>query len=86
MSEISVYHFPQTWSDTSLGFGGVAGQAFTQAYTTVVMESETNAAVYFAGRLAYVIAPINHAFLQDLSCHNMAERAKAYKYRKKDKE
>ena len=24
--------FPQTWSDTSLGFGGVGGQAFTTAY------------------------------------------------------
>ena len=25
--------FPETWSDTSLGFGGMAGRAITPAYT-----------------------------------------------------
>ena len=25
--DVQVHHFEQTWSDTSLGFGGVAGQA-----------------------------------------------------------
>lgn len=30
------HHFIQTWGSTSLGFEGIGGQAFTDAYTTVI--------------------------------------------------
>lgn len=72
---------PQTWSDTSIGFGGIAGQAFTQAYTTVVICDLTSAAVYFGGRKAYVIERVNEFFMGDLNTHSMVEVARAGRYR-----
>ena len=80
--ELQVYHFPQTWGSTALGFGGVGGQAFTTAYTTVVMD-HIAAAVYFGGRLAYVIPEVNQAFMEDLARHGMAEKGCTGKYRTK---
>lgn len=55
--ECEVYVFSQTWSSTALGYGGVGGQAITQAYTVVVVSEMTgHAAVYFgSGRLAYLV-------------------------------
>ena len=47
--------FPQTWCSTALGFGGIGGQAFTTAYTTVIEGPAGHRAVYWQGRLAYVI-------------------------------
>lgn len=56
MSDVTVDMFVQTWSDTSLGFGGVAGQAFTSAYTVVVFCDMTyEYAVYHGGQFAYTI-------------------------------
>jgi hypothetical protein len=83
LNDVEVHHFPQTWSDTSTGFGGVAGQAFTQAYTTVVICELTSAAVYFGGRRAYVLDPIinQNEFLKDLHAHAMASVENAKKYR-----
>jgi hypothetical protein len=72
LGEVEVYHFPQTWSDTSCGFGGIAGQAFTTIYTTVVIESMTNAAVYMGGRHAYTVQCISEEFEEDLRNHRMA--------------
>ena len=56
MSDVTVDMFVQTWSDTSCGFGGMAGQAFTSAYTVVVFCDMTSEyAVYHAGQFAYII-------------------------------
>lgn len=56
MSDVTVDMFVQTWSNTSCGFGGMAGQAFTSAYTVVVFCDMTNEyAVYHAGQFAYLI-------------------------------
>lgn len=79
--EIDVYHFPQVWGSTALGFGGIGGQAMTSAYTTVVVEG-ANVAVYFSGRLAYVVVNPNDEFFRHLSSHNMAEVGKSSQYRK----
>jgi hypothetical protein len=48
--------FVQSWSDTSLGFGGFAGQAFT-AGTVVVCwrERGKDAAVFIGGNFAYPV-------------------------------
>lgn len=79
---VEVYHFPQTWSDTSIGFGGVGGQAFTRAYTTVVIDNETRyACVYFAGRLAYKVEHVKQVFGEDLRNHSMAGVEKSGRYR-----
>jgi hypothetical protein len=80
-SDLEVYHFLQTWSDTSLGFGGIAGQAFTKAYTTVVVHGR-NACVYFDGRFAYrVVVDAATPFLTDLGSHSMRSVAESSAYR-----
>lgn len=48
--------FVQSWSDTSLGFGGLAGQAFTDGTVVVCWrQAGHDAAVFVGGRLAYVV-------------------------------
>jgi hypothetical protein len=71
--EYDVYAmFPQTWSSTALGFGGIGGQAFTTAYV-VVVECQGQFAVYFGGRHAYTIDNPNEQFFVDLTKHCMAD-------------
>ena len=67
-----VYAFTQTWSDTSCGFGGMAGQSITDALT-VVFRRGNFAAVFIAGKYAYHVM-INEVvnFLYDLSKFNMS--------------
>lgn len=77
--EIEVYSFPQEWSSTALGFGGIGGQAFTTA-TTVVVACRDEACVYFGGSFAYKIAGWrrSEAFSRDLAGHAMADQMKAH--------
>lgn len=84
MDDIDVYLFPQTWANTSCGFGGVSGQAFTRSTTIVVMlEDHSAACVYFSGRFAYMVSPVTREFLIDLGSFNMAEVSRRSKYRDK---
>ncbi|HDR9105383.1 hypothetical protein [Paraburkholderia sp. A3RO-2L] len=54
--ECEVYAmFAETWGSTALGFGGIGGAAMTPAYTVVVAGPDGHFAVYWAGRLAYVV-------------------------------
>ena len=62
---LAVTMFPQTWGSTALGFGGIGGQAMTPAYTVIVQDGVGPAAVYFGGRLAYVIKRPNAKFYDD---------------------
>lgn len=56
MDQIEHYSFPQTWPSTSLGFGGVGGQALTTAQTDVFVFNDAKLAViYWAGRFAYTV-------------------------------
>lgn len=82
--EIQVYSFPQTWSNTSLGFGGIAGQAFTSAQTTVVLTDTLKAAVYFSRRLAYIVKDPSDVFFEHLRQHEMTSVRNAHIYRKKN--
>ena len=70
--------FPQTWSSTALGFGGVGGQAMTPAYT-VIIESDycLGFCVYFNGRFAYRIEKPNEHFFGDIIHQQMREVAGA---------
>lgn len=79
LQDVEVYMFVQGWSDTSLGFGGVAGQAFTTAYTVVVFCLDTGEyAVYHGGRFAYMIVRESRSkegftrFKEDLADYNLA--------------
>jgi hypothetical protein len=60
-SELEIHMFVQTWSNTALGYdyppGGIAGQAFTDAYTVIVTLGNT-ICVYFGdrGHLAYKVS------------------------------
>lgn len=74
--DCEVVMFPQTWSSTALGFGGMGGQAITSAYTVVVScDLVGAAAVYFGGRFAYLVehARQNAEFRQDIANQNMVE-------------
>lgn len=76
--------FPQTWSSTALGFGGVGGQAITPAYT-IIIESEhaMGYCVYFGGRFAYHVDtnPSDH-FYHDIIHQRMAQVSESNKYKK----
>jgi hypothetical protein len=79
--ECEVYHFPQTWGSTALGFGGIGGQAMTSAYTTVIMHGRV-AVVYFAGRYAYKVQKVTQTFMDDLLYHNLCDVQQSGKYSK----
>lgn len=44
--------YPQTWSSTTLGFGGIGGSALTTA-PTIAIESMGQIFVFFGERFAY---------------------------------
>jgi hypothetical protein len=73
--DLTVYSmFPQTWSSTALGFGGIGGQAITSAYVCIIESNLVGGyAVYFGGRLAYVINRPNEKFIEDLQRHRMVD-------------
>jgi hypothetical protein len=75
--------FPQTWSSTALGFGGIGGQAITTAYT-IVLECYSEHAVYFGGRHAYTVNNPSEEFFQDLSKRQMREVSCHAVYHKKE--
>lgn len=59
--------FPQAWSSTALGFGGVGGQAITSAYTVIIESVHMlGYCVYFGGRFAYRIERPNDHFFGDV--------------------
>ena len=73
--DLSVYSmFPQTWGSTALGFGGIGGQAITSAYVCIIESNLIGCfAVYFGGRLAYVINRPNEKFMQDVAQQRMVD-------------
>jgi hypothetical protein len=75
MYDLTVYAmFVQTWGSTALGFGGIGGQAITSAYVCIIESSLVGQfAVYFGGRLAYVIERPNPQFFTDISGQRMVD-------------
>jgi hypothetical protein len=73
--DLTVYNmFPQTWSSTALGFGGIGGQAITSAYVCIIESDLVGGfAVYFGGRPAYVINRPNEKFIEDIERHRMVD-------------
>lgn len=77
--ECFVHMFLQVWGSTALGFGGIGGQACTNAYTVVVFGPCYDAAVFFGGRLAYHIHQPNRQFHEDVAAHSMSSVGSARK-------
>lgn len=82
--------FVQTWATTALGFnasGGLSGQKFTDAYTTVVtIEHDVNkiGAVFFGNEIAYLFANPGEIFYKDLSQRNMKPQKMCFVYEDKE--
>jgi hypothetical protein len=57
--------FPQSWGDTSCGFGGMAGQAFTSAYTVILIDENAGLNfVYINFRFAYLVTRPSEYFYE----------------------
>lgn len=70
----SITTFEQTWPSTALGFGGIGGQAFTEAYTVIISNLYTaEYSVYFGGRFAYKVDNPNTTFFEDIANQYMSE-------------
>lgn len=81
LDDFELYTFDQVWGSTTLGFGGMGGQAITHARTYVLVPTIRNQKcfVYFGGRFAYK-ADYCEKFKEDLLNQNMASVAGAGKY------
>lgn len=66
---------------TTLGFGGVGGQAMTRARTYVFISENCNQKcfVYFAGRYAYAV-PYSQTLVDDVAAQCMRPVYQAGKY------
>ena len=73
--DLSVFAmFPQAWSSTALGFGGIGGQSITSAYVCVIESDLVGGfAVYFGSRLAYTINRANQKFMEDVAARRMVD-------------
>jgi len=82
--DVTVTMFPQAFSDTTLGFGGIGGQAITTSYVVVINDYEY-AYVYFGGRLAYKVKGPLQDFYDDVRNQCMRPRYESIKYSNKDR-
>ena len=82
LDDFDMYTFEQVWGSTALGFGGIGGQAITDARTYVFIPINRNQKcfVYFAGRFAYAV-DYSEKFMEDVSKCNMASVAMSGKYK-----
>lgn len=60
-----IINFKQTWGSTALGFGGMGGDAMTDAYTTVLRRGKTWF-VFFGGKFAYKVSIDDKVFYEDM--------------------
>lgn len=67
----------QTWPSTACGFGGIAGQGFTDAKTTVISSTESDAVVVFhANKFAYMVENPSVKFREDMRDRQLAGSAR----------
>jgi hypothetical protein len=76
--------FPQTWSSTALGHGGMGGAAMTAAYTVVLECYHTQEfLVYFGGQYCYTVSRRSknlNVFVEDCRNHCLASKRDSEKY------
>lgn len=85
--DFELHIFEQVWGSTSLGFGGIGGNAITteNTFVFVPISCDQNCFVYFGSRFAYE-AEYNSTFREDLLNRNMKPCSQAGQYRKEVKE
>ena len=83
IDDFELHTFNQMWGSTALGFGGIGGQAMTNARTYVFVPITCNQKcfVYFAGRFAYQ-ADYCGSLVEDIRSQNIAPVYQAGKYHK----
>ena len=64
--ECSIYSWPQSWPNTTCGFGGIGGQMITTAQCVVVIGPERDACIYHSGRLAHYIECPSELFWDEI--------------------
>jgi len=76
-TRFEMYSWPQTWPNTSCGFGGISGQAFVTRQTVIIKDLDTyDVFVYHGGRFAYRV--INSQKLYEYMCgRNMPGKTEA---------
>jgi len=82
LDDFEIHIFEQIWGSTSLGFGGIGGQAMTSATTYVFIPrcGIQKCFVYFAGRFAYAVN-YSDELMDDVLNRNMASIAMSGKYK-----
>lgn len=85
-NECEIYVWPQIWSDTSCGFGGLAGQMITNASTVVVVGPQLDACVYHGGRFAYKIEQVGENFWKAIDNRELPAKREGKERRKLQKE
>lgn len=83
IDNFTLYTFEQLWFDTTYGFGGIGGQAFTSAriYVFVPIIGNQKCFIYIGDRFAYK-ADWCDALKEDIDNHNIEYVARSSKYRK----
>lgn len=86
IDDFEMITFTQIWGSTALGFGGIGGQAMTEAntYVFIPVSCHQKCFVYFAGRFAYT-ADFCEAFKEDVRKNRMEPVSNAGKYRVEEK-
>lgn len=84
LREITIqYMFPQNWSSTALGHGGMGGAASTTAYTTV-LKCNNEYLVYFGRGFAYKIMHTEcdgfYKFIKDCQQQSLVKTSLKEKY------
>lgn len=81
IDDFELFTFKQMWGSTALGFGGIGGQAMTEARTYVFVPVTCNQKcfIYFGGRFAYK-ADYCENLKDDIRSMNMAPVNRAGRY------
>lgn len=87
VDDFELHMFEQVWGSTTLGFGGLGGQAMTTAntYVFVPVTCNQNCFVYFGSGFAYE-AEVCEQLKQDIKNHSMKPCYQAGHYRKREEE
>lgn len=81
VDDFELYTFNQTWGSTALGFGGIGGDAMTEArtYVFVPVTCKQKCFVYFGSKFAYQVDYCN-ALKEDIKNQNMVSVDEKAKY------
>lgn len=81
IDDFDMYTFEQVWGSTSLGFGGIGGQAMTSENTYVFVPriEGQECFVYFGGKLAYSV-PYCEQLMEDIKNQRVASVAESSRY------